>query len=100
MDEQLCDGRTPLKEVKKTAQDLKIPCATGINLLNELLDFEKMSSGLQVLDRSPQDPYEFIDLTVTPFIMVAQNKHVMLERHYNIRRNTISLNIDEAKVWF
>ena len=75
-----------------------MPCATGINLLNELLDFEKMSSGLQALDKSAQDPLDFIELTVTPFNLVAQNKRITLDCQYNIRRNTISLNIDESKV--
>lgn len=99
IEEQLGDERTPLQEIQKAIQDLKIPCATGINLLNELLDFEKLSSGLQVLDRSAQDPFEFIELTVTPFLLVAQNKHLTLECQYNIRRSTISVNVDEAKVF-
>lgn len=79
-------------------QDLKNPCATGIGLLNELLDFEKADSGLTVLDRSMQDPCDFIELTVNPFAMVARQKRIRMELRNGIERNTTQVDIDEAKV--
>ena len=97
LEEQL-KGGMPYQQILCTVSELKMPCATGINVLTELLDFEKMSSGLQKLDRSIQDPNEFIELTVTPFKMVAQQKGVTLECQNYIGRNSVTLNIDEAKV--
>jgi anti-sigma regulatory factor (Ser/Thr protein kinase) len=67
---ELKDGDTPLCELLGTLKDIRQPCVSTVTLLNELLDFEKMDSGLTALDASDLDP-------CTVFVNTVESFHTM-----------------------
>lgn len=77
--------------------ELKGACLTGVDILNELLDYEKLESGLARMDKSVQDPLPLIEATIAPFMMVSRLKGVEL-RLENHLRERILVDIDETKV--
>lgn len=95
--EQLREG-VDAKELISTAQDIRLPCLTGVSILNELLDFEKLDSGLMTMEKTEQDPLVFIESTLAPFFMVAKQKGVTLQVSNRLITGAIAVDIDETKV--
>ena len=81
-----------------TAQDIRLPCLTGVSILNELLDFEKLDSGLMTMEKTEQDPSVFLDSTLSPFSMVAKQRNIDLKVINRILKGTVAVDIDENKV--
>jgi signal transduction histidine kinase/CheY-like chemotaxis protein len=77
LNEQLNDG-APIEELVAMIKDIKSPCLSGVAILNNLLDFEKLDSGLTVLEATDQDPGVFFESTVAPFKLVARQKQIEL----------------------
>ena len=77
--------------------DLKDACSTGVEILNELLDYEKLESGLSKMDKSVQDPVPLIEATTAPFNMVTRLKGIELQLHNHIQERVL-VDIDETKV--
>ena len=96
--EQIREG-VDAKELISTAQDIRLPCLTGVSILNELLDFEKLDSGLMTMEKTEQDPLIFIESTLAPFFMVAKQKGIVLQLSNKIVKGAIGVDIDETKVF-
>ena len=96
-EEQINEGASR-EEIKTILSDMKLPCRTGMEVLNELLDFEKMDSGLTTIDKSIQDPCLFIESTLHPFALVARRKDIQFSISNSITGCTLQVDVDETKV--
>ena len=96
-EEQLKRGAST-REVLSTIQDLKQPCLTGVDILNKLLDFEKLEAGLTVIEKTKQDPSLFLMSTIEPFYLVARMKNVNLQVTSELIPGQYAVDIDETKV--
>ena len=57
-----------------TLKDIRESCDIALDTLNELLTFDKVESGLMVLEREFLCPVDFLQNTVRPFyVMVSQS---------------------------
>lgn len=81
-----------------TIKELKGSCSTGIDILNEFLDFEKLDAGLGSVEKSVQDPREFIQSTVSPFQLLAMKKGIALETFDEVGEAGCEVDVDEIKV--
>ena len=53
----------------ETLQDIEIACDTSINILNDLLSYEKIEAGLMQLEKTQLHVWPFILQTVKPFLV-------------------------------
>ena len=97
VEDQLRDG-VELKEAILSIQELRLPCETGVGILDELLNYEKLSAGIAYLEKSAVDPSLFVEHCIVPFKLASRQKHIQLNVHNNIRRGQFLVDIDEAKV--
>ena len=97
LEEQVREGAS-LPELLSTTTDIRSPCRTGVEILNELLDFEKLDSGLTVMDKTAQDPVVFVQATLTPFNLVARQKNIDLRVTSKLQPAHFTVDIDETKV--
>ena len=96
-EEQVKRG-APVREILAIIRKLKQPCLTGVEILNKLLDFEKLEAGMTVLEKSKQDPTEFLSSTIEPFYLVARMKNVELKVTSELVAGRYNVNVDETKV--
>ena len=87
-------------DVETAIKELKGSCSTGVDILNEFLDFEKLDAGLGTVEKSVQNPLEFILSTVSPFQLLAIKKDITLELVNQIGRSGCEVDVDEVKVTF
>ena len=66
-------------DIYEDMSETKKSISTAVEILNDLLDYEKLESGLMTLDKSPIDPISFLQDTVRPFLLGAANKGVRLK---------------------
>ena len=97
VEDQLREG-VELKEVIVSIQELRLPCETGVGILDELLNYEKLSAGIAYLEKSKQDPSLFIEQSIVPFKLAARQKHIQLSVLNHIQRGQFIVDIDETKV--
>ena len=97
LEEQLREG-AGVNDLLSTTMDIRSPCRTGVEILNELLDFEKLDSGLTVMDKTAQDPVVFVQATLTPFNLVARQKNIDLRVTSQLQPAHFTVDIDETKV--
>jgi signal transduction histidine kinase len=97
LEDRIKEGATT-DELLAIIKDIKQPCMTGVTVLNDLLDFEKLDSGLTVLDASEQDPCVFFESTVLPFRLVAQQKHIELSISNTVAVGSIVVCMDSPKM--
>ncbi len=60
---------------------LQTECAREANLINDLLDLQRVASGTKVLELEPIDLYEWVDELLQPFQERAQNRQQRLQVH-------------------
>lgn len=97
LEEQL-KGGDDIVEILQTVDDLKQPCLSGIQLLNDLLEYEKLDSGLEKLDISAQDPSQMIEATLAPFHAAARLREIELRVENHLSSNSHEVRMDERKV--
>ena len=97
VEEQLREGGDR-NQVISTIQELRSPCETGVGILDELLNYEKLGAGIAYMEKSTQDPTLFIDQSIGPFKMVARQKNIQLNIRNSICRGQYLVDIDETKV--
>ena len=85
-------------DILSTVQDIKQPCITGVDILNELLEFEKIESGDLVLCKSSQDPVLFLDAVIAPFTVLVRQKNIEFKVSNELVPNCYKCEIDESKV--
>ena len=96
-EEQINEGASN-EELRSTLSDMKYPCRTGMEVLNELLDFEKMDAGLTVIEKSIQNPNVFLESTLHPFTLVARRKDIHFTINNTLGDSSSLVDIDETKV--
>ena len=97
LSEQVMDNVSKY-DILATLQDIKQPCITGVDILNELLEFEKIESGDIVIHKHLQDPVLFLDSIISPFALVARQKNIELKVRNEVISNYYRCEIDESKV--
>ena len=71
-------------EMLDTVNDIEVSCATAIETLNGLLDYEKLESGIMKLDKKKQSVWPLIRDAIKPFniqvgVMSSQYCKLLLE---------------------
>jgi len=56
-------------ECLEIVKDTQQSCYTAIEILNDMLTFDKVKSGLLILEKSKISPIDFIQKTLTPFTL-------------------------------
>jgi CheY-like chemotaxis protein len=97
MEDQVKEG-AQMAEILPVLQDTKQSCLTGVDILNDLLDFEKLDSGLTVLDASDEDPCDFFEATMGPLRTMARQKRVELTVVNTVTASTCTASIDRPKL--
>lgn len=67
------------EDVFEDISETRKSCATAVEILNDLLDYEKLESGLMTVEKSPIDPISFLQETAKPFLLGATNKGIHLK---------------------
>ena len=67
LDTKLKDGSLSSAELMDTVNDLKLSCDQSLEILNQLLTYDKIDSGLQKLDKTTFTVVPFLEDTMRPF---------------------------------
>ena len=70
------ESEIPDSEALETLSVLQESCVIAVDILNELLQYEKLEAGMMVLEKEEVYPIPFIVHTCSPFIVQAQQKGV------------------------
>ena len=62
---------------------MKTSCRTSVNILDDLLTFEKLESGILNLDRRQMSPKPVIEKVLSPFFLQAAQENIALTIHYD-----------------
>ena len=65
--------------VVETLEDVELACSTAVNILNDLLSFEKMESGILELHKEPIVVLSFVNDCVRIFSLQAREKGVNMK---------------------
>ena len=100
------EAEVPDSEALETLAVLQESCLIAVDILNELLQYEKLEAGMMALEREQVYPLPFIVHTCSPFLVQAQQKGVAytilakdlqdLSQDNDLRRWVLS--IDRAKM--
>ena len=63
------EGSLSNEELVDTVNDLKLSCDQSLEILNQLLIYDKIDSGLQKLDKTTFAVQPFIEETMRPFYL-------------------------------
>jgi signal transduction histidine kinase/ActR/RegA family two-component response regulator len=55
----------------------------GIGVLNDLIDYDKIDSGMMTLQKEALSTWSFVDKSVRPFIVQAKAKEINMEMHFH-----------------
>ncbi len=69
LDTKLKDGSLSNAELMDTVNDLKLSCDQSLEILNQLLTYDKIDSGLQKLDKTTFSVVPFLEDTTRPFYL-------------------------------
>lgn len=85
-------------EVLAFIKELKQPCTIGVEILNDILTYEKIDAGEMPMERLPVDPLLFLETTLSPFRISARQKFIDLQLNLRLSRSEYSILIDDTKV--
>jgi signal transduction histidine kinase len=71
----------------ETVTDVHMACTTTVDILNDLLGFEKMESGQMTLHASSEPALSFVNDCLAMFIVHARSKGINLVTDYSGRRD-------------
>ena len=81
---------TPVEaEMCETLSDIRLACSTAVDILNDLLSFEKLESGILVLHRENIAVIKFMKEGIVMFSAQAKEKGVMLDLLSTIDEGTM-----------
>ena len=78
-DEELCE----------TLSDIRLACSTAVDILNDLLSFEKLESGILILHRENISALNFVKEGIVMFSAQAKEKEVTLDLISTIDETTL-----------
>ena len=97
LDDQMREDRDN-PEIPVTIAEIRQSCATAVDILNGLLDYEKLESGLMVCEKSLiPDAEAFLLSAIRPFHLSATAKAVEFAVDSSFEMET-RINVDENKV--
>ena len=77
------------KEMCETLSDIRLACSTAVDILNDLLSFEKLESGILVLHREDISVVKFMKEGIVMFSAQAKEKGVTLDLVSTIDEGTL-----------
>ena len=90
------------EEILQLVSDAQDSCSIAVEILSDILDYEKAGDALMTIEPRLQCPLEFLDVTIKPFINSAAAKHIQLiyqrQEMEAIVRSGWEVNIDEIKM--
>jgi signal transduction histidine kinase len=86
-------------EVLSTLSDMNESTSVAVSILNDLLAYDKIESGLMVLERIFIDASSFILKSVQLFRVQATHKNIVLNINNRLDEGHHVLHIDESKVF-
>lgn len=96
------DLESAIREDQETVQDIKDSCNVAVNVLNELLTFDKLESGNLLLEKSTVNAMSLIKKTVKPFHIQARRSGVALTIRIAPEDfealSTLSIHVDTNKI--
>eukprot|EP01041_Mallomonas_annulata_P013494 gene13494-28621_t len=69
-------------ELSSILVDIEDSCDTAVQILNELLDYEKLEAGIMTIDKSKIMVKTFLNKTIRPFHLNASEKRINLDISY------------------
>ena len=76
-------------EMCETLSDIRLACSTAVDILNDLLSFEKLESGILVLHRESISVLKFMKEGIVMFSAQVKEKGVILDLVSTIDENTL-----------
>lgn len=86
------------EEVLSFVKELGDPCTIVVDILNDILTFEKIDAGEMSIERVAVDPLRFVESTTAPFRISARLKHIELVLNLELPRGVLTISIDDTKV--
>lgn len=85
-------------EVSSTLRDIKTACAVAIDILNDLLTYEKLDSNILTLEKASYDFIELVRKVCNMFQIQAKYREIdmIFENHMNAK--TVITEIDSTKI--
>lgn len=78
--------------------DVKSACASSIDILNDLLTYEKMDSNILVVDKAPCDVIDVVKTTFDMFFIQAKHSDISLLVKNKIQDKFIIVDADATKI--
>eukprot|EP01041_Mallomonas_annulata_P011190 gene11190-23377_t len=66
-------------EILKTLDEVECACGVSLDILNDLLSYEKLEAGIMTLEKVEVNAWTFLMTTVRPFVMQARQMEISLE---------------------
>jgi len=94
---------TSNKENFQIVVDIKTSTEIAINVLNELLAFDKLESGTLILEKTELNVVELVEKTLQPFYIQSKRAQVSLSLEMNPQnfvssQNSYFIHVDENKI--
>lgn len=86
------------EEVKATIAMTKEACSSAVDLLNDMLAYEKIDGNILSLEAAPLDMRQFIRDCANPFMIPAAQKHVSLTVESEGGGEELLISADEYKL--
>lgn len=95
------EGRSE-DEILQLVSDAQDSCSITVEILSDILDYEKAGDALMTIEPKLQCPLEFLDVTIKPFINSAAAKQIQFIYNRQQMQTIVSsgwqVNIDEMKM--
>eukprot|EP01041_Mallomonas_annulata_P005439 gene5439-10911_t len=66
-------------EILKTLDEVECACGVSLDILNDLLSYEKLEAGIMTLEKIEVNAWTFLMNTLRPFVMQARQMEISLE---------------------
>eukprot|EP01041_Mallomonas_annulata_P007781 gene7781-15918_t len=77
-------GNVDINALNDIVSDLEGSCETAIEILNELLDYEKLEAGIMTIDKTRIMMKALLDKNIRPFHLHANEKNIDLRVNYDV----------------
>lgn len=86
------------EEMKEVIRDIKSACSIAIEVLNDLLTYEKLDSNILTLDKSTCDVVELVSRVFGMFMIQAKNSGIQLVLDNKLPTDTCVIEADATKI--
>jgi signal transduction histidine kinase len=82
----------------ETLQDTKSACKIAIDILNDLLTYEKLDSDILTLEKSPADVVELAQRVVSMFQIQARSSQIVMRLENKLPTEVAVSDVDSTKI--